>query len=136
MPLFALSWRVWVVIGMLFLFALLRRLLKQWMDRRRANRAPRGTGAIPVRITDGAERNWVVFTTPWCTTCDPVVERLRAADPTSTVVKIDATVERALAYSLRVRSAPTAVLADRDGIVRTQLVGVDAVTDYLREGTT
>lgn len=136
MPLFALSWRVWVVIGMLFLFALLRRLLKQWMDRRRANRAPRGTGAIPVRITDGAERTWVVFTTPWCTTCDPVVERLRAADPTSTVVKIDATVERALAYSLRVRSAPTAVLADRDGIVRTQLVGVDAVTDYLREGTT
>lgn len=136
MPLFALSWRVWVVIGMLFLFALLRRLLKQWMDRRRANRAPRGTGAIPVRITDGAERTWVVFTTPWCTTCDPVVEHLRAADPTSTVVKIDATVERALAYSLRVRSAPTAVLADRDGIVRTQLVGVDAVTDYLREGTT
>lgn len=136
MPLFALSWRVWVVIGMLFLFALLRRLLKQWMDRRRANRAPRGTDAIPVRITDGAERTWVVFTTPWCTTCDPVVERLRAADPTSTVVKIDATVERALAYSLRVRSAPTAVLADRDGIVRTQLVGVDAVTDYLREGTT
>lgn len=136
MPLFALSWRVWVVIGMLFLFALLRRLLKQQMDRRRANRAPRGTDAIPVRITDGAERTWVVFTTPWCTTCDPVVERLRAADPTSTVVKIDATVERALAYSLRVRSAPTAVLADRDGIVRTQLVGVDAVTDYLREGTT
>ena len=136
MPSFALSWRVWVVIGLVFLFLLMRRLLEQWTDRRRANRAPRGAGVVPGHIIDGAERTWLVFTTPWCTTCDPVVERLRVAEPASTVVKIDATVERALASSLHVRSAPTAVLADRDGVVRTQLVGVDAVTDYLREGTT
>ena len=131
MPFLALSWRVWVVIGLLFLYALIRRLLKQWMDRRRASRAPRGTGSIPARILGEGDRTWVVFTTPWCTTCDPVVERLRTAEPASTVVKIDATVERDLAESLRVRSAPTAVLADRAGVVHTQLVGVDAVTDYL-----
>ena len=135
MPFLALSWRVWVVIGLLFLYALIRRLLKQWMDRRRARRAPRGAGAIPARMLGDAERTWVVFTTPWCTTCDPVVAQLRAAEPDSAVVKIDATVERALADALRVRSAPTAVLADRHGIVSTQLVGVDAVTDYL-EGRT
>lgn len=131
MPFFALSWRVWVVIGLLFLYALLRRLLKQWMDRRRAIRVPRGAGIIPSRIIGGADRTWVVFTTPWCTTCDPVVERLRAAEPSSTVFKIDATVERALATSLHVRSAPTAVFADRAGVVHTQLVGIDAVSDYL-----
>lgn len=131
----ALNPRVWVVIGLLFLFALVRRVLKQAMDKRRANIAPRRAGAaLPARITEGADRTWAVFTTPWCATCDPVVEQLRAAEPTSRVVKIDATVERSLAESLGVRSAPTAVLAHADGVVRAQLVGSDAVGDYL-DGT-
>lgn len=129
------NWRIWVVLALLFLFALLRRLLKQWMDRRRANTSPRGSGSLPMRVTGGADRTWVVFTTPWCATCEPVVERLRAAEPNSNVLMLDATVERVLSESLGVRSAPTAVLADRDGVVHTQLVGIDAVTDYL-EGTT
>jgi thioredoxin-like negative regulator of GroEL len=72
-----------------------------------------------------------VFTTPWCATCDPVVDRLRAADPASRVVKLDATVERKLADALGVRSAPTTVLAGIDGVVRAQLVGPSAVGDYL-----
>ena len=124
------NWRVWVVLALLFLYALLRRLLKQKMDQRRTNTAPRGATSIPARFR-GRGRTWIVFTTPTCTTCQPVVERLRAAEPRSTVLMIDATVERALADSLRVRSAPTAVLADRNGVVRSQLVGVDAVGDYL-----
>lgn len=131
MAFLALGWRVWVVIGLLFLYALLRRVLKQQMDRRRANHAPRGRGTVPIRLTGGAERTWVVFTTPWCSTCQPVVDRLRAADPGSAVVMVDATVEHQLAGSLGVRSAPTAVLADRTGVVHTQLVGADAVGDYL-----
>jgi hypothetical protein len=130
----ALNWRIWVVLALLFLYALLRRIIKQKLDQRRRNRLPRGAGAIPARLLDG-ERTWIVFTTPMCTTCEPVVEQLRAAEPRSRVLMIDATVERDLASSLRVRSAPTAVLADRDGVVHTQLVGVDAVSDYL-DGTT
>jgi len=106
------------------------------LRRRRENVAPRGTGTIPPHLLDGAERTWIVFTTPWCATCEPVVERLRRAEPASNVRMVDATVERALADSLRVRSAPTAVLADEDGVVHTQLVGVDAVADYLRDGMT
>lgn len=131
----ALSWRVWVVLGLLFLYAFVRRIFKQAMDARRANVAPRRPGAtMPARITDGAERTWVVFTTPWCATCGPVIERLRAAEPNSRVLKIDATVERDLADSFGVRSAPTVVLAGRDGVVHAQLVGPEAVGDYL-DGT-
>jgi hypothetical protein len=131
----ALSPRIWVALALLFLYALLRRLIKQWLDRRRLKTAPRTSAALPSRITGGAERTWVVFTTPMCTTCDPVVERLRAAEPSTNVIKIDATVERDLADTLRIRTAPTAVLADARGVVRTQLVGADAVVHYL-DGTT
>jgi hypothetical protein len=131
----ALSPRIWIALGLLFLYALLRRLIKQWLDTRRRTTAPRSTAAIPSRITNGADRTWVVFTTPMCTTCDPVVDRLRAAEPSSKVVKIDATIERDLADSFRIRTAPTAVLADARGVVHAQLVGVDAVTTYL-DGTT
>lgn len=128
----ALGWRVWVVLGLLFLIALVRRLLKQAMDRRTRNVSPRrADAALPARITAGADRTWVVFTTPWCATCDPVVDRLRAADPGGRVLKVDATVERSLAESLGIRSAPTTVLADGDGTVRAQLVGPAAVGDYL-----
>lgn len=128
----ALGWRVWVVLGLLFLIALVRRLLKQAMDRRTQNVGPRRAGAaLPAHITAGADRTWVVFTTPWCATCDPVVDRLRAADPDGRVLKLDATVERSLAESLGIRSAPTTVLADVDGTVRAQLVGPAAVGDYL-----
>lgn len=128
----ALGWRVWVVLGVLFGIALARRLLKQAMDRRASNVAPRRAGAaLPARITAGADRTWVVFTTPWCATCDPVVDRLRAADPEGRVLKLDATVERSLADALGIRSAPTTVLADVDGTVRAQLIGPAAVGDYL-----
>jgi hypothetical protein len=110
-------------------------VLRAGLARRRTNTAPRTTATIPARITAGAGRTWVVFTTPMCTTCDPVVDRLRIAEPSTPVVKIDATVERELADSLRIRTAPTAVLADGRGVVHTQLVGADAVVHYL-DGTT
>jgi hypothetical protein len=131
----ALSWRVWVVLALLFLYALLRRLLKQAMDRRRTNTAPRTHAAIPTRLLGTNDRTWIVFTTPMCTTCAPLVERLRAVEPGSDVRVLDATIERGVAESLRVRTAPTAVLTDRTGVVRTQLVGADAMSHYL-DGTT
>lgn len=124
--------RIYLAIALLFAYAFVRRVLKQAMDKRRANVAPRRAGAsMPSRITGGADRTWVVFTTPWCATCDPVVEQLRAAEPSSRVVKVDSTVERSLADALGVRAAPTAVLARADGRVEVQLVGPDAVADYL-----
>ncbi len=128
----ALGWRVWVVIAIVATVLLARRLLAQAVRRRTANTAPRRIGAVlPARLTTGSERTWVVFTTPWCATCDPVVERLRVVDPGGRVLKLDATVERTLADSLGIRSAPTTVLADGHGTVVAQLVGAAAVGDYL-----
>ena len=124
--------RVVIVVGLLLALVLVRTVLKQALDRRRRNTAPRRPDAtVPARFTEGADRTWVVFTTPMCTTCDPVVDLLRASQPASRVVKIDATVERSLADALGVRSAPTAVLARADGVIEAQLVGPEAVSDYL-----
>jgi len=82
---------------------------------------------LPVRLRAGADRTWVVFTTPYCASCGPVTESLRAADPTARVVTVDATAEPDLAEAYRVRSAPTVLLASADGTVRERLVGAAAV---------
>ncbi|HEX2043662.1 MAG TPA: thioredoxin family protein [Acidimicrobiales bacterium] len=82
---------------------------------------------VPDAVRAGAERTWVLFTSPYCANCGPVEERLRASDPGARVVRVDATREPLLAKAFNVRSAPTAVLADADGRVQTRLVGPDAV---------
>jgi len=82
---------------------------------------------VPAALREHAERTWVMFTTPYCATCGPAEESLRAADPSARVVRVDATREPLLADAFRVRSAPTAVLADADGHVQVRLVGAEAV---------
>jgi hypothetical protein len=86
---------------------------------------------VPASLLDGAERTWVLFTTPYCATCGPVEEHLRAADPGARVVKVDATREPHLADAFRVRTAPTIVLADAAGRVQQRLVGAEAVRQTL-----
>jgi hypothetical protein len=123
------NWRVWVVVGLLFLFALARRLFKQWRERVRSERRP--VPRLPAAIVDGAERAWVIFTTPHCVSCRTVEETLRSAEPGSRVVKVDATREPALAEAFHVRSAPTTLLAAADGEVLERLVGLGAVREHV-----
>ncbi len=102
--------------------------------RRRQHRLQEGPEAhplVPATLRLGAERTWIVFTTPWCASCGPVEERLRRADPDARVVKVDATRERDLAGAFAVRAAPTAVLADAEGRVQARLVGPEAVDRYV-----
>jgi hypothetical protein len=102
--------------------------------RRRHARLARGPAhhpPLPASLLDGAERTWVVFTTPWCASCGPVAERLRSADPVARLVTVDATRRPDLAGALAIRSAPTALLADGQGRVQARLVGVDAVDRWL-----
>ncbi|HEV2758176.1 MAG TPA: thioredoxin family protein, partial [Acidimicrobiales bacterium] len=87
---------------------------------------------IPDSLRAGADRTWVVFTSPYCATCGPVEARLRAPDPGARVVKVDATRQPHLADSFSIRSAPTALLADGEGNITARLVGAQAVDDYLR----
>jgi len=117
--------RVAVVVILAFGIVLGSRLYRAWRAGVVADRPdhPR----VPAALRDSAERTWVVFTTPYCATCGPVEESLRAYDPGARVVRVDATREPLLADAFKVRSAPTAVLADADGTVQARLVGADAV---------
>lgn len=86
---------------------------------------------VPSHIVDGAERTWVVFTTPYCASCGPVTERLRTSDPEARIVTIDATEDPDLADAFAVRRAPTVLLADESGHVQARLVGPAAVEHYV-----
>jgi thiol-disulfide isomerase/thioredoxin len=83
-------------------------------------------------LAAGAERSWVVFTTPYCATCEPVMRMLGAADPDTPVIKIDVTDRPDLASGFRIARAPTVLLADASGEVTERLVGPEAVTEYLQ----
>lgn len=86
---------------------------------------------VPAELLAGAERTWVVFTTPYCASCGPVKDQLAADDPLARVVTVDATREPHLARAFAVRSAPTVLLADAAGEVMARLVGAPAVRNYL-----
>jgi hypothetical protein len=118
-----------IVIVLLFGVALAARLYRHW--RAGLQTSPPDHPTMPSSLWAGAERTWVVFTSPYCATCGPVSERLQASDPGARVVKIDATREPYLADAFSVRSAPTVLLADNEGRVQARLVGADAVEEYV-----
>ena len=118
-----------VVLVLLFAVALAARLYRQW--RLRVQTAQPDHPTMPATLLAGAERTWVIFTTPFCASCGPVAERLEASDPGARVVKVDATREPHLADAFSVRSAPTVLLADGEGQVQARLVGAEAVESYV-----
>ncbi|MBW3555447.1 MAG: thioredoxin family protein [Actinobacteria bacterium] len=85
---------------------------------------------VPSSLLAGADRTWLVFTTPYCASCGPVKEHLAGADPEARLVSVDVTREPHLADAFHVRSAPTVLLADAAGQVQARLVGARAVRDY------
>jgi hypothetical protein len=117
--------RVLVVVAFLLVVGLATRLYRARRARLVAEQ-PRHP-VVPASLVAGAERTWVLFTTPYCASCGPVEEHLRAADPGARVVRVDATREPHLADAFRVRTAPTIVLADGAGRVQRRLVGAEAV---------
>lgn len=122
--------RPFVVLALLVLFWEARRRYRAW--RRAVEGERRPTPDVPAELVAGAERTWVVFTTPACATCGPVAERLRRDDPGARVVTVDATAEPLLAGAFHVRSSPTVLLADGRGRVQARLVGAAAVDGYVR----
>ena len=106
-----------------------RRIYVQW--RARQQRTPDRLPRVPDELLAGADRTWVVFTTPYCASCGPLKEQLAREDPAARVVTVDATREPHLADAFSVRSAPTVLLADGSGEVSARLVGAPAVRDYL-----
>ncbi|HEX7276138.1 MAG TPA: thioredoxin family protein, partial [Acidimicrobiales bacterium] len=97
--------RLLVVLVLAFGVLLVARLFRLWRGRVRTENP--ATPLIPLSIRAGAERTWVIFTTPLCASCGPIEARLRASEPGANVVRIDATEQPQLSHAFKVRSAPT-----------------------------
>src|SRR5207237_9026432 len=101
-----------MVLGVFFVVAILVLLLLVppiYRQRRRAStQARRPLPAVPARLLAGAERTWVVFTTPYCASVASVEAHLRAHDPGARPGETHATLDPCLAPESDVRPAPTA----------------------------
>ena len=64
-----LSGRGLVVIVLLFGLALATRLYRSWRAGLAARPVGDGVPALPPSLLAGADRTWVVFTTPYCASC-------------------------------------------------------------------
>lgn len=106
-----------------------------WALRRRrlleASRVRAGTRLPHPLRTRATRRCWVLATSPSCTACGPVAEKLRELDPRSRLVTFDVTRERHWARLLRAEVTPTLLLAGRDGDVILRLTGPDAIEAHL-----
>lgn len=83
--------------------------------RRWSGAQPLPGARFPRWVTDGAARTWVVFTTPYCASCGPIVDHLERVDPDARVVEVDASHHTGLARDFAVRSAPTVYEAGPGG---------------------
>ena len=102
--------------------------------RRRRRSAPDGRSLlVPAALLRGADRTWVVFTTPRCRTCRQVAERLRTLEPGSHVALVDATREPRLVEAHGVGRLPAVLLANRYGQVEARLVGLEQIEGYAAE---
>jgi hypothetical protein len=104
-----------------------------WLSRlqARAGGVARVGGRVPAELLSDRAGTWVVFSTPYCASCGPVADMLRAADDGAGVVLVDATRHPDLAAAFHVHRSPTVVRADEAGAVDLRLVGPEAVRDYL-----
>ncbi|HUW03366.1 MAG TPA: thioredoxin family protein [Acidimicrobiales bacterium] len=84
---------------------------------------------LPVELR-GPGPTWVVFTTPTCVTCGPVVDVLRSTESSATVTAIDASSRPDLSDALSVRAAPTVLRANADGVIDLRLAGPAAASEF------
>ena len=78
---------------------------------------------------------YLYFSAPWCTPCKQLAPKMELVAEKITVEKIlvDTNVEIAQKYGIR--SIPTVVLIDENGIELERFVGVNPVEFYLKKYT-
>ncbi len=129
--------RIALILFVCFGVALAWRAFRQRHGRRRS--APVAAGPfshlplVPASVLQGADRTWVVFTTPDCRPCRTVAERLRTREPSSQVTEIDTRREPRLAEAFQVHQVPALLLANRYGQVEARLIGRAAVESALAD---
>ncbi|MDQ1358700.1 MAG: Thioredoxin [Acidimicrobiaceae bacterium] len=127
--------RIALILFVCFGLALAGRALRQRRWRLRRGRRGRDPFSqlplVPAEVLRGAERTWVVFTTPDCDRCRAIAERLRTSEPASQVTEIDTRREPLLAEAFHVREVPAVLLANRYGQVEARLIGRSAIESAL-----
>ncbi len=84
---------------------------------------------LPLEISSGAARTWVVFTSPYCGRCAPLVDAIRSKDSQGHLVTLDVGSHISLARLYNVSTLPTVLLASQDGAVVRVLRGGGAEGD-------
>jgi hypothetical protein len=87
--------------------------------------------ALPDDLRGERPATWVIFTTPYCASCNAVQAQLEAAFPHHEVRKVDATERTDLADAYEVRRAPTTIVADAAGTIVERLVGPESVAAFI-----
>lgn len=125
-----------VAVVLLAVFAMLA-AWRGWRQRTGRPRRPRNRRPpapslplVPAALLRGAERTWVVFTTPECDVCRRVATRLQAAEPASRVTEVDSRREPRLVEAFGIGRLPAVLLANRYGQVEARLIGLTAIDDF------
>ena len=121
--------RVLAVLAVLGMIAAARPLLAR--SRRRDDAAALPDAHLADFVVPGAQRTWVVFTTPYCATCGPLMEKIEQALPDDGVVGVDATEHPDLTSHLGVRRSPTVFEIDARGQVIDRMIGAEATRSQL-----
>jgi hypothetical protein len=121
--------RVLAVLTVLSMLGAARPLLAR--SRRRADSAALPDENLAAFAVAGAPRTWVVFTTPYCVTCGPLIDEIEVTFGEHGVVALDASEHGDLADRLGVRRSPTVFELDGDGAVVNRTIGAEATRAHL-----
>lgn len=123
--------RILAVLAVLTALSAARPLLAR--ARRRAEAAALPDEHLGDFAVDGAGRTWIVFTTPYCVPCGPLMAEIGRTFPDDGVVALDAGEHGGLAGRLGVRTSPTVFEVDDDGRVVSRTIGVEATRAHVSQ---
>lgn len=117
--------RLFIVGALLLLVVLANAVYRRWRISlaQPVDTPPFSAELMGDATVDGAPHAWIVFTTPYCASCGPVMDRIGTVDPGAPIVTVNVGDRPDLADRFSVRTAPTVFLAGSDGSVRARLVG-------------
>jgi hypothetical protein len=118
---------LFVSFGLVLAWRAFRQRRSRWRNRRPGKSPFSHLPLVPAQVMRGADRTWVVFTTPDCASCRAIATRLRASEPASHVTEVDTRSEPRLAEAFLVHQLPAVILANRYGQVEARLIGLSAI---------
>jgi hypothetical protein len=122
---------LFVCFGLALAWRAFRQRHSRWGRGRSQKRPFSQLPLVPAPLLRGADRTWVVFSTPDCRSGRSLADRLRHSEPASQVTEIDARREPRLAEAFGVHQVPALIRANRYGQVEARLMGSAAIESAL-----